>query len=1036
MSKRVLGLDLGSNSLGWALLEEQNGKVNRFIDIGSRIFSKAVEEKTPTPKNVKRRDMRLGRRVLQRRARRKQRMLHYLVSLNLLPAELQGHTQPEVLLNKIGDPYQLRTKALDEQLTSFELGRVLLHFVARRGFLSSKKQVAGDLVDDPDTVAYLEELDKKPAKDKKEGEFKRDINDVRDAIQKSGCRTLGEYLHNKNKDECKRNRNHEGGHLRTDRQMCQDELTEIWQQQKQYFDNLPDDFMTDHKGIKQIIFYQRPLKLKKDRIGKCSLEPKNNRAATARLEVQRFRYLQKNNDLKYFDRYADKEVSLSPDDRKKLNDYFEHHEKINITALRKLFGFDSKATFNLEMKDIKGNITACEIRSVLKDNWDNYSSKQQDSLVEDLLSIKKKSALKNRLIKHWGFDPSQAVKLCLLEFEPGHSSHSLKAINKLLPHMKQGLMYSEARIKAGYGYEVKDIEIQDKLGTPPETANPIVNKGLHELKRVINAIIKHYGKLDIIRIEMARDLEMNTKRYKENEARQAKNRKENDKAIEAYRELNPGKYPSHNDKIKYRLWQEQNYFCAYSRKSIPLNAVFTANVEIDHILPYKKSLDDSYMNKVVCFTAENRNKGDRTPKDTWGNNEEKWNQITQAISGWKGLDTKVKRFFQTEADLQQRDFISTQLNDTRYISKLAIEYVKQLGCDVSVTKGHVVSQIRHQWGLNDLIGETDKKERTDHRHHAIDAAVIAATSRSLYKSAVAQIQHNKLNIAPPYRNFRDELDEYLKHVIVSHDTQRKLSGALHQEIGAGFIEGKGTVYRKTLTSYFDKCKTQKETDKKLSSIIDPTVKKLLKNHLEKFQYNADTAFSDNNIVLHKDGKTPIKRVRLFQSTQITKKDTLEKEKFGVRNKKGEIFKWMPYGNMHHVEIIKHKKTGRHKGECITMMEAHRRAMTGTKSAQKHSIEREQIIQKNHGDDWEFVMALHINDLVSVDKGNNERGFYRVQKLGGGYDLTLRLHTETSTKREKWLIENKKMLENSFGAFISDLDLKLHRINAIGIISHD
>ena len=99
MSKKVLGLDLGSNSLGWALLEETNGSVNSIVDIGSRIFTKAVEDLVPTPKNVKRRDMRLGRRVIQRRSRRKQRMLNYLVSLELLPKELQGNTQPEIILN-------------------------------------------------------------------------------------------------------------------------------------------------------------------------------------------------------------------------------------------------------------------------------------------------------------------------------------------------------------------------------------------------------------------------------------------------------------------------------------------------------------------------------------------------------------------------------------------------------------------------------------------------------------------------------------------------------------------------------------------------------------------------------------------------------------------------------------------------------------------------------------------------------------------------------------------------------------------------
>lgn len=1031
MSKRILGLDLGSNSLGWALLEEKDGEIYKFIDLGSRIFSKAVEEKVPTPKNVKRRDMRLGRRVLQRRARRKQRMLHYLISLNLLPKELVGNTQPEILLNKIGDPYQLRTKALDEALNPHEFGRILLHFVARRGFLSAKKQVAGDLVDDPDTIAYLEEIDKMPTKDKEEGAFKTDITDVRNAIQDSNCRTLGEFLYKLEQGKCKRNRSHEGGHLRTDRKMYQDELEKIWKQQSQYFKQLPNDFMADHKGIKQIIFYQRPLKLKADRIGKCSLEPKCNRAATARLEVQRFRYLQDVNNLEYFERHLDQWLKLDDDKKQKLIQYFEHHPSINITTLRKELGFDKLTKFNLEMKNLKGNVTGSEIRVILKDTWSNYTVEQQRTLVEDLLSIKKKSALKKRLINHWQLTTEQAVQLCLLEFEPSHSSHSLKAINKLLPHLEKGLIYSDSRIAANYDYEKPEADIEEKLGSPPETSNPIVNKGLHELRRVINALIKHYGKPDVIRIEMARDLEMNTKRYKDSLARQAKNKKENEKAVDAYRGLNLGKYPSYDDKIKYRLWQEQNHFCAYSCKSIPLNTLFSRenSVEIDHILPYKKSLDDSYMNKVLCYTAENRNKGDKTPKDAWGNNEEKWNQITQLISRWKGLDSKVGRFFKTEEDLQQRDFISSQLNDTRYISKLAIEYIKQLGCDVTTSKGMTTAWLRHQWGLNSLIGETDKKERTDHRHHAIDAAVVACVDRRLYKQIHTWTKNNEkdLKVNSPYPHFRDELDEQLKHIIISHDTQRKLSGGLHEETGAGYIEKhRGLVYRKNLNPEF--------TVKNANSIVDETIKNQVLTHLAKHDNNPKKAFADDITVYHKDGGTPIKRVRVLQSKTTLRK--LEQNKLGIKNKDGEVFKWMAYGNMHHVEIIQHKKTEKIKGEFVTMMEAHRRAMTGTRSAQSRNVIQEKIIKSNHGNDWEFVMTLHINDLVSVDAGNNKREFYRIQKLGGGYDITLRLHTETSTKREKHFIESRKMLEDSFSNFISNHDLKLHQINAIGILSND
>lgn len=1032
MKKQILGLDLGSNSLGWALLEEQNNKPTEIIDLGVRIFTKAVEEKVPTPKNQKRRDMRLGRRVIQRRAARKQKMLNYLISLDLLPSSLSSRFNTEKQLNELGDPYQLRVKALDEQLTPHELGRILLHLVARRGFLSSKKQISGDLIDDPDTLEYLQSLDKKSSKDKEEGQFKVDIAEVYQAIKKNNCRTLGEFLHQLDTGFVKRNRNHDGGHLRTDRAMYQQELTLIWQQQEQYF-NLPSDFI---EQIEKIIFYQRPLKLKDDRIGKCSLELKNNRASTARLEVQQFRYLQDINNLQYFERHSEQWLSLAQTQKDKLKNYFEHHPKITITALKNELGLDKPTKINLETKNLKGNITACEIRAIIGKQWDelpyenenNLKDKTQKTLLEDLLSIKKKSALKARLITHWDFDTKAAVKLCLLEFEPGYSNHSLKAIGKILLGLKEGLRYDEARIKAGYGYEIDAIEPQDKLPAPQLTSNPIVNKGLHELKRVVNAIIKQHGKPDIIRIEMARDLEMNTKRYKENEIRQNKNKKANEQAQAVFASLNLGKkYASHDDKIKYRLWSDQDERCAYSNKTIALEQIFTSETEVDHILPFKKSLDDSYLNKVICFTKENHTKSDKTPIDAWGGDNDKWHQITQAISSWdKSLQSKVKRFYTTEADLQKRDFISSQLNDTRYISKLAQTYLGQLGCDISITKGGVVAKIRHQWGFNSLLGERNKKERTDHRHHAIDAVVIGVTSRRLYQKAVNQIKQNKLNIEPPYSHIRDELNEKLNHTLISHTPQKKLSGALHEETGAGYIaKHGGLVYRKTLSGDF----SIKDADK----IVDKEVKIAVLEHISNYK-DTKTAFSAAALKDLKLGKHPIKRVRILQSKVATTKnktgiDTLRQTKFGVKDQQGNIFKWMSYGNNHHVEIIQHKQTEKIKGEFVTMMEAQRRAMTGTNHSKKHHIPPENIIKTNHGEDWQFLMVLHINDLVSVENNQGGRTFYRVQKLESSGGLTLRLNTASTLNNKEE--EIRTSISNLF-----TMDVKKHRINAIGYFLDD
>ena len=1020
MSKTILGLDLGSNSIGWALLEEKNGSVTKIIDLGSRIFNKAVNEKTPTPKNEKRRQSRLARRVIQRRARRKQKMLNYLVKLDLLPKELIGNMQPEIILNPLGDPYWLRTKALDEQLSPYELGRILLHFSARRGFLSNKKQAAGDLIDDPDTIDYLNEIDNKEDTDetKEEKGFKGDIAAIHSNIKAEGARTLGEYLY-RSDNNVKRNRIHEGGHLRTDRAMYKYELEKIWDKQKTYFAYLPHDFMKENKGAKEIIFYQRPIKFKKNSIGKCSLEPTQYRARMSRLEVQRFRYLQDINNIKYYDRHNNKLMSTTNEQKTELIEYFEHHHTITVKRIIKILKLDKSTNINLDTKEIKGNITACKIRAVIGvDEWNELNDSQQKRLFEDLFTIKKKSALKRRLINHWKFNTEKTIKLCLLEFEPSHSNLSLKAINKLLPFLEEGMIYSDARQAADYGYEITKNQTYENLPIPPKTSNPIVNKALHELRRLVNAVIKEYCKPDIIRIEMARDLEMNTKNYQKFIKQQEKNEKANKEAQKEFEQIaGNNKYASRDEKVKYRLWKDQNRCCAYSNTSIPIEQLFTADTEIDHIIPFSKSLDDSYMNKVVCLTKENRDKNNRTPIDAWGENKEKWNQITQSLNKWhKSLNNKKTRFLQTEDTLTKRDFISTQLNDTRYISKLAKEYVCQLGCDVSVTKGYVVSKIRQQWGFNTLIGETNIKDRTDHRHHAIDAVIIAATSRSLYSKAVKQIQNNRFKIAPPYADIRQELNNKLKDIVIAHTPKRKLSGALHEETGAGYIHKHGgLVYRKKLDSEF--------TETLIEKIIDTTVKNIIIKHISKY-VDIKKAFADNIRVYQKNGKTPIKRVRVLQS-KITMEKLL-KTKLGIKDKTGKIFKWMTYGNTHHLEIFRHLETGEIENEFVSMMEAKKRAMTSTKSAIKRGVIKEKII-KTHKDKHELLAVLHKNDTVSVINQNGKRLFYRVQKFGPrGNTITLRLNT-TATLDD----DNEKILLTINAKNLEKYKIDFYHVNALG-----
>ncbi len=605
------------------------------------------------------------------------------------------------------------------------------------------------------------------------------------------------------------------------------------------------------------------------------------------------------------------------------------------------------------------------------------------------------------------------MSLSLLEFEKGHSNLSTKAINKLLPFLLEGQIYSDARVSAGYDYEKIEIDLTETLGAPPETANPIVNKGLHELKRVVNAVIKEYGKPDVIRVEMARDLEMNTKRYKSSIAQQSKNEKANKEAEEKYAQMgrqNPhlqlSKYPSRSDKIRYRLWQDQRERCAYSQKSISMSQLFSAEVDVDHIIPYSQSLDDSYMNKVVCLAGENKYKGQRTPIDAFGGSEDKWVQITQSLKAWeKGqLESKVDRFYMTAEDVLDRDFISSQLNDTRYISTLALGYLQQLGSDITTTKGFIVSWLRKQWGLNNILHEMDHKNRGDHRHHAIDAIVIACIDRGFHKRLAGianqvekqspELRVSDLHVDEPWSSLRSDIENCVNEIIVSHAFQRKISGALHEETGAGFIDGVGTVYRVNLDSGFKLTQIKK--------IIDDDVRSLVESHLVAYNNDPKQAFGEGVELLHKDGKTKIKRVRIVQSKTTFAK--LKQSKFGVMDKAGDVFRWMAYGNTHHVEILLDKQSKKVIGKFITAMEASHR-VKGLGQAKGPAV------QIFHGENYEFIMALHINDLVTI-KNNGMIYYYRVQKLDSGINrIMFRIHnaaTLDDQSQEKHLTINSTL----------------------------
>jgi CRISPR-associated endonuclease Csn1 len=977
----VLGLDIGTNSIGWALVatDPATGRPLSIRDCGVRIFQEAVDAKTRTPKNAARRAARLLRRMVARRAQRKRRLRNLLIMHGFLPAELAaGEEKPEIILNALGDPYELRAKALDQPLRPHEIGRVLLHLCARRGFLSNRKAhlvayLAEEFSDYLAEEDETEEMKRSDVRSEDLGKVKEGIRRLSEEIKAAGCRTLGEYLHGLDRHTRKRARF-------TSRQMYLDEFERIWDSQAHHYPSLTEELKIE---VHRVIFFQRPLKSQRAFVGKCLLEPARKRAAKARLEAQRFRIWQDINHLEIQDPKSRAWRRLTDAQREKLFQALHEQKSFTWVSVRRLLGIHQGERFNLEdSKDkLVGNLTWIDLSMRLKERWVTMSESDRMALLEDVLTISDLKARARRLRDRWNLTREEQYRLCTWEPQPGYASHSLKAIRAMLPHLERGLIYSEARKAAGYAYEAVEMN-KSYLGVPPYVRNPVAQKALYQVRRVVNAIIRRHGKPVCITVELAREMKLSKDQKKALDKQNRLNRAENERAAQEITRITGVQHPSYEDKLKYRLWKESDQTCPYTGKCIGLEELFTGAVDIEHILPYHRTLDDSYMNKTICLSEFNRNvKKNQTPWETLGGDPVAWEQLLQRIRKWP----RAKRDRMERKSLDKvEDFITRQLNDTRIICRETLGYLKELGVDVCVSRGALTADLRHHWGLNQLLSAGgDEKDRSDHRHHAVDALVIALTTRRMLQqlSDLSSKQGSRslkgrLRVELPWSDFREDVKEAIDRIVVSHAATRKIAGALHEDTAYGLRKDGRYVYRKPLNALFKR--------KNADDIIDPQVRKIVVEHLERYGNDSKRAFSPENLPLLKDGAgyRPIKKVRIFAGHRSG-------AVFPVRNRYGENFKYLKYGSNHHVELLENGATGKRDMRFVTTMEAAARA-------RRKNVP---VCDRSVPEGWRFLMSLSINDMVEV-RQNGESQYYRVQKLDGGNRRFYLRHHLSATSDDK------------------------------------
>ncbi|MFZ5594143.1 MAG: type II CRISPR RNA-guided endonuclease Cas9 [Pseudomonadota bacterium] len=814
-----LGLDIGSTSIGWCLVRlNANDEPVAVIRMGVRIFSDGRNPKDGSSLAVTRRLARQMRRRRDRLLKRKEQMLAALTRLGFFPQDEARRKE----LAKL-DPYVLRKKGLDESLTGPEFARALFHINQRRGFLSNRK------------------TDKK---DSESRTLKTAIKDLHEKLRQENCRTLGEWLSKRHEARLSvrarlrgRTQKDKAYDFYADRAMIKHEFDELWTRQA----SLNPALFTEaaRAELKDILLFQRPLKPVKP--GRCTLLPDEERAPLALPSTQRFRIYQEVNNLRLLKNDLTERPPLTLQQRDEVVVLLESGKNATFkTDIRKALGLPAGTHFNLEdiKRDrLKGNATSAELAKTdhFGEQWHGFELQLQDAIVDKLLSEPSESVLVEWLQQHTGVDEAAAERIAKASLPEGYGNLSRAALARILPELaKDVVAYSEAVTRAGFeshsalSHTEQTGEIFDALpyygeplqrhvgfGTgnpddPPEKrygkiANPTVHIGLNELRKVVNALIKRYGHPSEVIVEVARELKLGREKKQEIQKEQKVRQDLNDEHV-ATACTALGLTPSNLDKAKRRelsqkmqLWVElnkddpANRRCPYTGEQIGITRLLSDEVEIEHILPYSMTLDDSFSNKTVALRRANRDKGNRTPFDAFG---------AQAVPGYDCAaileraalmpKAKAKRF--APDGYQQwlkddKDFLARALNDTAYLSRIAKEYLSLI-CppnQVRAIPGRMTALLRGKFGLNQLLSGSEEKNRNDHRHHALDAAVIAVTDQGLLKrfaDASASAREKQLDrlvesMPFPWPTYREHVERALNHIIVSHKPDHGYQGAMH-----------------------------------------------------------------------------------------------------------------------------------------------------------------------------------------------------------------------------------------------------------------
>ena len=874
MKKRVLGLDTGTNSLGWAVVDKFEDNSYKLIRKGVLLFQEGVkiEKGIESSKASERTGHRSLRKQYFRRRLRKIEVLKVLVEHQLCP-----YISPEALHewhvhkvypmvddfmlwqrtneNEEKNPYYYRhiclTTRLDMDSISdrYILGRAMYHLAQRRGFLSNRLDNSQD--------------------NKESGKVKTAITELSKEMESMGCKYLGEYFYQlySKKGNTVRIRTRY-----TDRELhYKKEFDAICEKQ-----GIGDELK---EALEKALYFQRPLKSQRQGVGKCTFEPQKPRCAESHPSYEEFSMLSFINNIKV---KGPNDIDLRPLSAKEIENiiplfyrkslinssHFDFEDIAKSIAGRKNYSYikdkdDKPYKFNFRMSQgVAGCPFTSQMRSIFGADWktaiaESYTMMEKkngvktiDEAVNDiwnvLYSFSSETKLREFAINKLQLDEEKAEQFSKVKMNSGFVALSLKAIHKILPFLREGYIYSHAVSLANIpsivskeiwdnekkrafilrnlnelivNFNPKDKSLQgtldfcikdflrnnfelragatDKLyhpsmietyqdaktdkngifqlGSPRVNAirNPMAMRSLHELRKVINQLLREQviDNTTEVHIEYARELNDANKRkaiadYQKNLDNRRKQYRE--EIVKFYKENGTSLEPTEEDILKFQLWEEQDHICLYTGDQIGISDFLGKNplYDIEHTIPRSVGGDSTRENLTLCQRRFNRDvKKAQIPSQLtnyedilvriagWKEKVEKLSKDIDKIHTFSGMAKgpkdgliqkrhrltlerdywrgKYSRFTMTEVP---EGFSRRQGASIGLVSKYAGLYLKSLFHDpkdrnksnVFVVKGVTTAEFRRMWGLQ---SEYEKKSRDNHVHHCIDAITIACIGK-------------------------------------------------------------------------------------------------------------------------------------------------------------------------------------------------------------------------------------------------------------------------------------------------------------------